>query len=274
MEIDITKLADHFARTPFLVEGIYYCSWEPGIQHTESTQPFPGFIFPLSGNAEFHFNGVLYDSNPSNIVHGGPDMDIGWRVVGNRNWEYILVLYRICGAEPEGFSLLTSHFQLATGESLRMVELLQRLWRVSSQPGGISAFQAETLFRDVLEEMFICVRNQINDGCQGLFERAATYIHEHYMDNFTVPRLAEQHGVNRNRLAYVFNKYAGMGPRDYLIQYRLNRAKELLWTNKAPISEIGRAVGITDPFYFSRIFKKKFGISPTEFRDGFINNPY
>jgi AraC-like DNA-binding protein len=207
------------------------------------------------------------------VAHGGARMELARKVVGNTKWEYLLVLYRICGTEPEGMSLSNSRFELQTGQSPRLTELLGRLWEVSSQPGGIPAFQTKMLFCNVLEEMFVCVRNQSNGGSQALFEQVSAYIHEHYNEHLTIPRLAEQSGVNRNRLAYVFNRYAGMGPGDYLLRYRLNQAKEMLLAANVPVREIAQAVGFSDPLYFSRVFKKQFGVAPREVREKFINNP-
>ncbi len=273
MKVDINKLADHFARTYFQVEEVYSGIREAGWSGWEYTQPFPGFVFTLSGKSEFNFNGTPYILSQENIVHGGAQMQLTQKVIGNSCCEYLLVLYRICGSEPEGFSLPNVHFELKTGISPRLTELLRRLHQVSSQPDGIAAFKAETLFRDVLDEMFVCVRNQTDGGAQALFEKLSAYIHEHYMVPLTICQIAEQSGINRNRLSYVFNKYAGMGPGDYLLRYRLNRAKELLLAGEALVQEIAQAVGFNDPLYFSRVFKKQFGIAPSEFRKRFINNP-
>ncbi|MGW9124896.1 helix-turn-helix transcriptional regulator, partial [Paenibacillus chitinolyticus] len=72
---------------------------------------------------------------------------------------------------------------------------------------------------------------------------------------------------------YVFRTHAGMGPAEYLLKYRLNMAQRMLFTSDVPVQQIAQAVGIADPFYFSRVFKKQFGISPTKYREKFINNP-
>ncbi len=50
-------------------------------------------------------------------------------------------------------------------------------------------------------------------------------------------------------------------------------AQEMLFNSDAPVQQIAQAVGMDDPFYFSRVFKKQFGIPPKEFREKFINNP-
>lgn len=194
-------------------------------------------------------------------------MKLAQKMFGKTNWEYILVLYRICNSELEESSFSHQHFELSTGQSPRLIELIMRLWHVYNQRGGISMFQTEVLFRDVLNEALLCVVNRQN-SCEShtLFERVSTYIHEYYYQSLTIASLAEQYNVNRNRLSYVFRRHTGMGPAEYLLKYRIN-------TSDVPVQQIAQTVGIADPFYFSRVFKKQFGISPTEYREKFINNP-
>lgn len=194
-------------------------------------------------------------------------------MIGDQRWEYISVLYEIQGPEPEDICLPDTHFELSIGQNPRLTDLLWRLWRAHNQPGAIPAFRVETLFRCVLEEVFVCSLNKPSDEAQALFEQVSAYIHEHYADMLTVRGLAEQNGVNENRLFYVFSKYAGMGPGDYLMAYRLNLARELMITSDLPISEVARQVGYADPLYFSRIFRKRFDISPSRLREEFRNNP-
>lgn len=272
MKIDINRLAEHFARTSFQVEAVYRCVRAPGSKCLDHTQPFPGFVFPLGGKAEFIFNGTSYILAPGNVVHGGAGMELERSVIGNTKWEYLLVLYRVCGLEPAGLSLASSHFEVQTGPSARLTDLLNRLMQVSSQPGGVASFHTETLFYNVLDEMFVCARNQTNGGAQILFEQATEYIHEFYMEPLTLTRLAEQNNVSSNRLVYVFRKYASMGPGDYILQYRLNRAKELLPVSKVPLRELAQSVGFSDPYHFSKLFKKHCGVSPSEYRKKFLNN--
>lgn len=134
-------------------------------------------------------------------------------------------------------------------------------------------FQTEMLFRDVLNEALLCVANRQN-SCESLtlFERVSHYIHEYYDQSLTIESLAKHNNVNRNRLSYVFRRHAGMGPAEYVLKYRINMAQEMLFTSDAPVQQIAQTVGIADPFYFSRVFKKQFGVSPTEYRAKFINN--
>lgn len=274
MKIDVNQLAEHLAHTPFQVEGVYRYTRNSGVPYADYTDSFPGFVFPLTGKIQFQFNGTPYIFSPGKVVHGGAKMKLDQKNYDNTNWEYILVLYRICNTELEETSLSHQHFELSTGQSPRLIELIMRLWHVYNQRGGIPMFQTEMLFRDVLNEALLCVVNR-QHSCEShtLFERVSTYIHEYYYQSLSISSLAEQNNVNRNRLSYVFRKYAGMGPAEYLLNYRINIAQEMLFTSDASVQQIAQTVGIDDPFYFSRVFKKQLGISPTEYREKFINNP-
>ncbi|HWR23660.1 MAG TPA: AraC family transcriptional regulator [Feifaniaceae bacterium] len=274
MDIEFNTLVAHLARTSFRVQGVYHYTIEPGTAGWQQTAPFPGFIFPLAGQAAFRFDGTPYLAGAGNVIHGGADMSLDKRVVGNKKWEYISVLYNIRGTEPEGICLSDMHFELSVDQNPHLTGILYRLWETFNQPGALPLFKTETLFRRALEEVFVCARGQISDSAQALFEQVSSYIHEHYMDALTVRGLAAQNGVNENRLFYVFSKYAGMGPGDYLMAYRLNRAKELLLTGDAPVSEVAKSAGYSDALYFSRIFRKRFGVPPSTMRERFRNNPY
>lgn len=274
MELELDQFVKHYSNVSLRVQGVYHYTIEPGSSGSQKTAPFRGFIFPISGRAQYSFDGTVYTTDSRKIIHGAPDMIMDKLVLGSNRWEYISVFYDIEGHRSEPVFLPDTHFELTIGHSPRLTELLWRLRRTFAEPGSLSNFQSEVLFRCILEEMFISAASQTNDGGHILFKRIRSYIHNYYMDGLTVGGLAEQNGVNVNRLFYVFRRYAGMGPGDYLLQYRLNRAKELLITGDAMISDVARSVGYEDPLYFSRIFKKQFGITPSGFREKFRNNPY
>ncbi|MFC9708898.1 helix-turn-helix transcriptional regulator [Paenibacillus sp. NPDC056933] len=274
MKIDVNQLAEHFAQIPFQVEGVYRYATNPGVPNADYTDSFPGFVFPLSGKIQFLFNGMPYILSPGKVVHGGAKMKLDKKVFDNTHWEYILVLYRICNSELEDSSFSHQHFELSTGQSPRLLELIMRLWHVYNQRGGISMFQTEMLFRDVLNEALIGVVNrQSSSESHALFEQVSNYIHEYYHQSLTIASLAEQYNVNRNRLSYVFRSHSGMGPAEYILKYRLHTAQKMLITSDVPVQQIAQTVGIADPFYFSRVFKKQFNFPPTEYRQEFINNP-
>lgn len=93
------------------------------------------------------------------------------------------------------------------------------------------------------------------------------FIIEHYAEDITVAGLSERFHFNGNYLTRMFKKYTGESPMNYLIRTRLNHAAELMEKREdLDIREISRMVGYEDSHYFSRIFKQKIGVSPSEYR--------
>ncbi len=79
--------------------------------------------------------------------------------------------------------------------------------------------------------------------------------------------LAEKHNVSYSFFRKMFKKYTGVSPGQYHLQLRITRAKELLVSTDKSIKEISYELGFQSIFYFSNLFKKKEGITPSHFRN-------
>jgi AraC-like DNA-binding protein len=78
---------------------------------------------------------------------------------------------------------------------------------------------------------------------------------------------AERLGISVSALRDTVRRSAGRGPREYIVQTRLNNAKNLLATSNLSVAAIARRVGYDDPAYFTRLFTHRVGSSPTQFRN-------
>jgi two-component system, response regulator YesN len=99
-----------------------------------------------------------------------------------------------------------------------------------------------------------------------LIHRINNYVHEHYQEDIGRNDLAEVFYLAPEYLAKVYRKKTGNYLRDYIVEYRIERAKELLRNPDSRISDVASAVGIDNFSYFSTLFKKHTGLSPNEFR--------
>jgi len=79
--------------------------------------------------------------------------------------------------------------------------------------------------------------------------------------------LAEKHNVSYSFFRKMFKKYTGVYPGKYQLQLRITRAKELLISTDKSIKEISYELGFQSIFYFSNMFKKKEGVTPSYFRN-------
>ncbi len=97
-------------------------------------------------------------------------------------------------------------------------------------------------------------------------QRAVNTIEARIQNPFSLAELASLSGLGRTYFSLVFKEVTGMKLRDYLTQTRINKAKDLLEDLELKIKEIAYQVGFRNPDYFCRIFKRKTGLSPTEWR--------
>lgn len=97
-------------------------------------------------------------------------------------------------------------------------------------------------------------------------KNAQEFIKHNYFQDISVTDLANFVNLERTYFSKIFALYTGTSPREYIIQYRINKVCSLLRETDLTISEICQCIGITEEYYFSRLFKKKLGITPSEYR--------
>lgn len=95
---------------------------------------------------------------------------------------------------------------------------------------------------------------------------ALNYIAQHYAEDLTLNMVADHVFLNREYLSRRFKQEVGSTFSEYLTSLRLKQAKELLETSSLRISEVATQIGIPNISYFSTIFRKEFGCSPSEIR--------
>ena len=99
-----------------------------------------------------------------------------------------------------------------------------------------------------------------------IVDAALRIIEYSFCENITVEQIAEHLSVNSAYFSRKFTDKTGISPKRYILNKRIERAKELLRTSSASIMEISNSVGYEDQFYFCRIFKKYTGVTPGTYR--------
>lgn len=101
---------------------------------------------------------------------------------------------------------------------------------------------------------------------ESYLEHAVRYMAEHVADSVKLPDLARHTGLSRQHLIYLFNRETGQPPIEYFLRMKMQRAAQLLDLTDLTVKQVGHAVGLSDPYYFSRLFKRMMGHSPSQYR--------
>lgn len=98
-------------------------------------------------------------------------------------------------------------------------------------------------------------------------ESAIARIQNEFASNLNMKLLAQELGVSYSWFRHTFTAHTGLSPHQYLLEFRLVRARNLLAESEFSIKEIAMQTGFEDEFYFSRLFRQRLNLSPTQWRN-------
>ena len=96
-------------------------------------------------------------------------------------------------------------------------------------------------------------------------ERGMRFIQYNYADSISVEDIASYVGISRSHLYRIFIESTGLSPNEFLSKFRINEACSLLRKGELSVNQVASSVGYTDALYFSRVFRKIKGVSPSQY---------
>lgn len=98
-------------------------------------------------------------------------------------------------------------------------------------------------------------------------KEAMNYIEQNFQNDISIEDIAGVCGINRSYLGKIFKNSVGHSPQEFLMNYRMIKATELLKLTSLSIADVGSAVGYENQLHFSRAFKNIYGVAPREWRN-------
>ena len=97
-------------------------------------------------------------------------------------------------------------------------------------------------------------------------ERSIQYMVEHVQSSLTLDELADYISLSKSHFIHLFKEVTGYSPIDYYMRLKIQRACQYLDLTECSVKEVSKNIGIQDPYYFSRMFSKIMGQSPSDYR--------
>lgn len=117
-----------------------------------------------------------------------------------------------------------------------------------------------------LEEWFVALLQSHKSTDKLDVEQIKSYIDHHYFEDISIALFTEKFYISKEHLLRLFKQKYGCGIYEYTLQVRMEKAKELLQDPELKIQTVSEKIGYHDTNYFSKAFKKHFGVSPLAFR--------
>lgn len=229
---------------------------------------FSGFVCPVSGTAIYQLsNGEQFTVASGEIVYL-PEMSRYIVKGGDKGFTHYTVNFLLSAAgndpRPALSSLLgdtpvkvaTDNFDAFTAVFSKTVSVFG-----TNMPGATLLLKAQIL--QLIHMFFVqALRTKTANNEYEALVKAKEYIEEHYSGSISAKELSKLCSMSETNLRRKFREYTGQPPLDYQLGLRIRKARELLLERKYNVSEVARAVGFEDVNYFSRLFKKRVGVSP------------
>lgn len=160
---------------------------------------------------------------------------------------------------------------LHPGENDQLSSLYDQLMREQQLPGANTELVSAALLTQLLVKLGRILQQPANTPPQKLqkkMEAVIRHLHDHYGESLTVEDCASLCGMDSFAFLRSFKAHTGQTPHAYLTNLRLTNAKHLLRSSQLPVQDVALLCGYEDPLYFSRLFTKKEGCSPSNYRIG------
>jgi AraC-like DNA-binding protein len=149
----------------------------------------------------------------------------------------------------------------------KMLDNLNKYFDVNDIPSCINtATQMTSIISMLITCKFTSVNNKKYDEHRSEIDKVIDFIQSNYGNKISLDDLTKTAYISKFHFLRLFKRHTGVSPYEYLINYRINKAKELLKNSELLIREISDTVGFFDYNNFIREFKKIVGITPLKYK--------
>ena len=230
-------------------------------------------LYIASGIAHFYFDNDETDTvvPAGHMVLYRPKEPQRYVYYGNEQTEVYWVHFTGNSAKKilAGYGITNEMRVLPTGTSLDYARIFKQMIHELQR--------CQTHYPEILtlllRQLFILIHRQLtrehtrkNDYLEEEMSLAMQFFNDNYNTEVNIEEYASARGMSVSWFIRSFKQYTHTTPMQYIVSRRITNAQMLLETTNYNITEIGQIVGYDNPLYFSRIFRKQKGMSPSDYR--------
>lgn len=247
-----------------------YAKCEP--LHSFGPAVRPNYIihYILKGKGKYCVGNTQYELDAGQGFLIEPEVQTFYQADQNDPWTYLWVGFGGTHAKEYLKDIGLNHNQLTyrCSEASALKSIV-----IDMLKNNTSTIANQFLLQSLLYSFFTILSKDLTaslpsgqEETNRYIKQAIEYIQNNYSYNIHITDIANYVCINRSYLYSLFRQYVNMSPQDYLTNYRLTRATELLTTTKLSIEGVALSCGYRDPLVFAKAFKSKNGSTPSHYR--------
>ena len=239
--------------------------WGPGVRNHYCIH------YVISGNGYYEVNGKTMKLSAGDTFILYPDTTVKYYADLENPWEYVWAGFM--GEDADSLIRATDFSKdepwIKKGKLPKKLiqKQLETIYNVKGSEYESAVAMTGAMYTLISTFMQYAEHDENTKNSQMIYvEKAKDYISTNYSYPITIEDVAAYVGISRSHLFRSFQTYQQQSPKEYLIEFRIRRAAHLLRETRLSIATIAYSVGFENNLYFSKAFKSKMQMSPSEYR--------
>lgn len=246
-----------------------YEECEPGYSYGPKFRSYQLIHFVLSGRGELHINEHVFHLSAGDAFIIPSGKVSYYKASEEVPWCYVWISFLGINSQSYVYQLMLSSDDIYIIHDLNVEQYKEFIFEILTLKGNTTSeyFMANSLLLRIMSSLFEEISfDEKNWGVESVIDEIKFYLDINYADKIKLQDIAKKFGIHPNYLTRKFHSKCGISPKQYLMNLKLKKACRLLTTTGLPVSVISSSLGFDDQLAFSRLFKKTYSESPSEYR--------
>lgn len=227
---------------------------------TNTCRGHHGFVYTIKGSETYHVEDKALTVVPNSVIYLPKGSKYKITLEGEES-VVIYVDFELNSSEAH------SPFYIKFDDDKTIMTLFADLEKYWKRKSSDFIPTSKSIFYKICANMIRKGEIYMNSGGYAKIKDSINYLHNHYTENdFRIEKLYEIANVSSRYYERLFFQRFGETPKEYILKLKIDCAKELLLSEKSLIKDIALKLGYSDIYHFGKIFKKKTGYTPSQYR--------
>lgn len=247
---------------------LYFCGERRrtvGHEFGPSTRNHFLITYVTEGEAILYMSDGNHRFGRGDVLITFPGVSVHYKAIGNWSIKWVGVGSADLGMFLAKLGVSAKEPIVPLSSGARFEEILDEILAMPLSPYPSQGMKLGRLLCELVEQI-AAERESRLDPPTIRSNEILRYIAAHYTEDIRVGEIAEHYHLDRSYLERSFKRETGRSMRDVISGFRIRRAQTLLRETGYSVEEVAKRAGFRDRLYFSRFFREKFGMTPTEYR--------